>query len=130
MPEHVELWVAFLTALAGLVTAGLDFRKHHKTEGVRRFLVDNAPKVVLVVERLAAATPTKKDDKALETIERWAKQAGHYVSPEMREYAKGLLGGAYQEYKVDVLGVPAHEDGEAAKAARSKPPGEPGSGNA
>lgn len=115
--EDYGPWIAFATALVALVTAYLDYRKNHKDASVRTFFLEHAPKAVLVIERLAAATETKKDDEALKTLVGWAEAAGHYVTPGMRKYAAGLLGGSYQEYKVEVLGIAAHEDGEEVKAA-------------
>ena len=134
MPNTIEGWTAAATAVAGLLLTlwrlWTEFRAWRDTgdrEALTGHLRELAPLAVVAIERLAAATPTKRDDEALAWVKRGLVAAGYPLPDGMEQHARDLLQAEYQRYKINVLGVPAHLDGAAAKAAQAaSPSGAPG----
>lgn len=124
--DHLDAWLAFGTAFLTLLATALGLYFDQKKTAGRARKIELAralaPKVVLAVERFAAATPTKKDDEALRRVKEAMAAAGEHLPEEMVGFVRELLAGEYQAYKVDALGIPAHEDGAAGKAASLPPP--------
>lgn len=121
MPENLTEWTAALTAFAGLLAALWKLRAEYlawRATGDRAALTEHlrklAPLAVVAIERIAASTPTKKDDEALAWVRRGLAAAGYPLPENMEQHARELLHAEYQRYKAE-LGIPAHMDGAAAK---------------
>lgn len=133
MPENLTEWTAAATALVGLLAALWRLRSEYLTwratgdrAALTAHLRELAPLAVVAIERVVQGTATKKDDEALAWIKRGLAAAGYPLPADMEAHARELLHAEYQRYKTE-LGIPAHLDGAAVKAAMSvAPAGGPG----
>lgn len=118
MQELLEsLFGSWGTAAAALVAAVVAvWRFRSATEPVEVLIERLAPKVVLVVEAIVEATPTQRDDYALEKLEGWIQALGQTLTPQQRDYARGVIEAAFRKYILEHLGQPAHVKPAAARA--------------
>jgi len=100
----IQDWVQLATLILALAVAVLELRKRAKADGKKlrwENLKSLVPTVHALVQKIAAMTHTKKDDKFLEKICKLAQQVfGYEITAAEREPLKILAEAYHQEYKL------------------------------